>query len=82
MQYRQENILTKASRLPHTLSISCYFVLRCVSPLVCYLSVFSVFFIPAFSSPAAMLSPGDRSAIQQQQQQLLDENQRQRDALE
>ena len=29
-----------------------------------------------------MLSPGDRSAIQQQQQQLLDENQRQRDALE
>ncbi|ENQ7938255.1 ShlB/FhaC/HecB family hemolysin secretion/activation protein, partial [Escherichia coli] len=28
------------------------------------------------------LSPGDRSAIQQQQQQLLDENQRQRDALE
>ncbi|EQV30758.1 hypothetical protein G881_03038, partial [Escherichia coli KOEGE 30 (63a)] len=26
-----------------------------------------------------MLSPGDRSAIQQQQQQLLDENQRQRD---
>ncbi|ELI04712.1 hypothetical protein WI5_03244, partial [Escherichia coli KTE104] len=25
-----------------------------------------------------MLSPGDRSAIQQQQQQLLDENQRQR----
>ncbi|EOD2582324.1 ShlB/FhaC/HecB family hemolysin secretion/activation protein, partial [Escherichia coli] len=82
MQYRQENILTKASRLPHTLSISCYFVFRCVSPLVCYLSVFSVFFIPAFSSPAAMLSPGDRSAIQQQQQQLLDENQRQRDALE
>ena len=29
-----------------------------------------------------MLSTGDRSAIQQQQQQLLDENQRQRDALE
>lgn len=29
-----------------------------------------------------MLSPGDRSVIQQQQQQLLDENQRQRDALE
>lgn len=29
-----------------------------------------------------MLSPGDRSAIQQQQQQLLDENQRQRNALE
>lgn len=46
MQYRQENILTKASRLPHTLSISCYFVFRCVSPLVCYLSVFSVFFHP------------------------------------
>ncbi|MDY9850226.1 ShlB/FhaC/HecB family hemolysin secretion/activation protein, partial [Escherichia coli] len=51
---------------------------------MCYLSlsVFSGCFIPAFSSPAAMLSPGDRSAIQQQQQQLLDENQRQRDALE
>ncbi len=38
--------------------------------------------IPAVSAPAAMLSPGDRSAIQQQQQQLLDENQRQRDVLE
>lgn len=31
---------------------------------------------------AALLSPADRNTIQQQQQQLLDENQRQREALE
>lgn len=82
MQRRQNNILTKTSLYP----------VRCLSPVVIcsgaalrgYAISPSPFsgFIPAFSSPAAMLSPGDRSSIQQQQQQLLDENQRQRDALE
>ncbi|EKK0438295.1 hemagglutinin repeat-containing protein [Escherichia coli] len=84
MQRRQNNILTKTSLLSRALSVPCCDMFRRGSPWICYLSlsVFSGFFIPAFSSPAAMLSPGDRSAIQQQQQQLLDENQRQRDALE
>ncbi|HDB9166956.1 TPA: ShlB/FhaC/HecB family hemolysin secretion/activation protein, partial [Escherichia coli] len=84
MQHRQKNILTKTSLLSRALSVPCCDMFRRSSPWICYLSlsVFSGFFIPAFSSPAAMLSPGDRSAIQQQQQQLLDENQRQRDALE
>ncbi|EHO2950651.1 ShlB/FhaC/HecB family hemolysin secretion/activation protein, partial [Escherichia coli] len=86
MQHRQKNILTKTSLLSRALSVPCCDMFRRGSPWICYLSlsVFSGCFIPAFSSPAAMLSPGDRSAIQQQQQQqqLLDENQRQRDALE
>ncbi|EGG1136915.1 ShlB/FhaC/HecB family hemolysin secretion/activation protein, partial [Escherichia coli] len=86
MQHRQNNILTKTSLLFRAVSVPCYDIFRRAraSSGICYLSlsVFSGFFIPAFSSPAAMLSPGDRSAIQQQQQQLLDENQRQRDALE
>lgn len=84
MQRRQNNILTKTSLLSRALSVPCCDMFRRGSPWICYLSlsVFSGFFIPAFSSPAAMLSPGVRSAIQQQQQQLLDENQRQRDALE
>lgn len=37
---------------------------------------------PLGSAHAAFLSPADRSAVQQQQQQLLDQNQRQRDELE
>ncbi|HAZ3905556.1 TPA: ShlB/FhaC/HecB family hemolysin secretion/activation protein, partial [Escherichia coli] len=84
MQHRQKIILTKTSLLFRAVSVPCYDMFRRSSPWICYLSlsVFSGCFIPAFSSPAAMLSPGDRSAIQQQQQQLLDENQRQRDALE
>ncbi|MFL9292041.1 ShlB/FhaC/HecB family hemolysin secretion/activation protein, partial [Escherichia coli] len=84
MQRRQNNILTITSLLSRAVSVPCCDMFRRSSPWICYLSlsVFSGFFIPAFSSPAAMLSPGDRSAIQQQQQQLLDENQRQRDALE
>ncbi len=76
MQHRQDNLLANRNLLPGMVSgqyaISggtLFFLLPCL----CILS---------FSSPAAMLSPGDRSAIQQQQQQLLDENQRQRDALE
>ncbi len=81
MQRRQNNILTKTSLLSRALSVPCCDMFRRRSyPWICYLSlsVFFWFFYPAFSSPAAMLSPGDRSAIQQQQQQLLDENQRQR----
>ncbi|VTM49323.1 polypeptide-transport-associated domain-containing protein ShlB-type [Klebsiella pneumoniae] len=34
------------------------------------------------SAPAAFLSPADRDSIEQQQQQLLRQNQQQRDALE
>jgi hemolysin activation/secretion protein len=37
---------------------------------------------PIGSAHAALLSPADRSAVQQQQQLLLDQNQRQRDELE
>lgn len=35
-----------------------------------------------FTLPAAMLSPADRDAVRQQQQQILDQNQQQRDELE
>lgn len=37
---------------------------------------------PIGNAHAALLSPADRSAVQQQQQLLLDQNQRQRDELE
>lgn len=37
---------------------------------------------PLGNAHAALLSPADRNAVQQQQQQLLDQNQRQRDELE
>ncbi|NJV12353.1 ShlB/FhaC/HecB family hemolysin secretion/activation protein [Escherichia coli] len=59
MQRRQNNILTKTSLLSRALSVPCCDMFRRGSPWICYLSlsVFSGFFIPAFSSPAAMLSP-------------------------
>ena len=60
MQYRQENILTKSLLVyPILCPFPCYFAFRCgISVGMLSLSVFLVF-IPAFSSPAAMLSPGD-----------------------
>ncbi|MCT4700662.1 ShlB/FhaC/HecB family hemolysin secretion/activation protein, partial [Enterobacteriaceae bacterium H6W4] len=44
--------------------------------LACCVMVF------AFSSFAAPLSPADRNTIEQQQQNLLEQNQRQRDELD
>ncbi len=38
--------------------------------------------LPAFSASAAPLSPADKNVIEQQQQNLLQQNQRQRDELE
>lgn len=48
------------------------------------LRIVIIFWLPCAFSPlwAAPLSPADRDTIQQQQQQLLDESQRQRDELE
>ncbi len=74
MQRRQNNILTITSLLP----------VRCLSPVVIcsgaalrgYASLplrFFWFFYPRIFVSGSLLSPGDRSAIQQQQQQLLDE---------
>ncbi|EFN9733999.1 ShlB/FhaC/HecB family hemolysin secretion/activation protein, partial [Escherichia coli] len=56
MQRRQNNILTITSLLSRALSVPCCDMFRRSSPWICYLSlsVFSGFFIPAFSSPAAM----------------------------
>ena len=82
MQHRQDNLLANRNLLPGMVSGQCAFKLRTFSPVARYFSLLPCLCILSFSSPAAMLSPGDRSAIQQQQQQLLDENQRQRDALE
>ncbi len=82
MQHRQDNLLANRTLLPGMVSGQCAFKLRTFSPVARYFPLLSCLCILSFSSPAAMLSPGDRSAIQQQQQQLLDENQRQRDALE
>lgn len=82
MQHRQDNLLANRNLLPGMVSGQCAFRLRTFSPVARYFSLLPCLCILSFSSPAAMLSPGDRSAIQQQQQQLLDENQRQRDALE
>ncbi|EFO0548643.1 ShlB/FhaC/HecB family hemolysin secretion/activation protein, partial [Escherichia coli] len=82
MQHRQDNLLANRNFLPGMVSGQYAFRLRTFSPLVRCFSFLPCLCILSFSSPAAMLSPGDRSAIQQQQQQLLDENQRQRDALE
>ncbi|MCT6228006.1 ShlB/FhaC/HecB family hemolysin secretion/activation protein, partial [Escherichia coli] len=81
MQHRQDNLLASRTSLPGMVSGQCAFKLRTFSPVARYFSLLPCLCILSFSSPAAMLSPGDRSAIQQQQQQLLDENQRQRDAL-
>ncbi|HEH1434398.1 ShlB/FhaC/HecB family hemolysin secretion/activation protein, partial [Escherichia coli] len=82
MQHRQDNLLANRNLLPGMVSGQYAFRLSTFSPVVRYFSLLPCLCILSFSSPAAMLSPGDRSAIQQQQQQLLDENQRQRDALE
>ncbi|MCD3902732.1 ShlB/FhaC/HecB family hemolysin secretion/activation protein, partial [Escherichia coli] len=82
MQHRQDNLLASRTSLPGMVSGQCAFKLRTFSPVARYFSLLPCLCILSFSSLAAMLSPGDRSAIQQQQQQLLDENQRQRDALE
>ncbi|HAI3388626.1 TPA: ShlB/FhaC/HecB family hemolysin secretion/activation protein, partial [Escherichia coli] len=82
MQHRQDNLLANRNFFPGMVSGQYAFRLRTFSPLVRYFSLLPCLCILSFSSPAAMLSPGDRSAIQQQQRQLLDENQRQRDALE
>ncbi|EFG8946093.1 ShlB/FhaC/HecB family hemolysin secretion/activation protein, partial [Escherichia coli] len=85
MQHRQDNLLANRNLLPGMVSGQCAFRLRTFSPVARYFSLLPCLCILSFSSPsspATMLSPGDRSAIQQQQQQLLDENQRQRDALE
>ena len=81
MRHRQDNLLANRTLLPGIVSGQNAFRLR--TSLRWYaIFLLSCLCILSFSSPAAMLSPGDRSAIQQQQQQLLDENQRQRDALE
>lgn len=82
MRHRQDNLLANRTLLPGMASGQYVFRLCTFSPVVRYFSLLPCLCILSFSSPAAMLSPGDRSAIQQQQQQLLDENQRQRDALE
>ncbi|EQA2137543.1 ShlB/FhaC/HecB family hemolysin secretion/activation protein, partial [Escherichia coli] len=82
MQHRQDNLLANRNLLPGMVSGQSAFRLRTFSPVARHFSFLPCLCILSFSSPAAMLSPGDRSAIQQQQQQLLDENQRQRDALE
>ncbi len=82
MQHRQDNLLANRNLLPGMVSGQYAFRIRTLSQVVRYFSLLPCLCILSFSSPAAMLSPGDRSAIQQQQQQLLDENQRQRDALE
>ncbi|HFS2100477.1 TPA: ShlB/FhaC/HecB family hemolysin secretion/activation protein, partial [Escherichia coli] len=82
MQHRQDNLLANRTSFPGMVSGQYAFRIRTLSQVVRYFSLLPCLCILSFSSPAAMLSPGDRSAIQQQQQQLLDENQRQRDALE
>ncbi|MBX8957065.1 ShlB/FhaC/HecB family hemolysin secretion/activation protein, partial [Escherichia coli] len=72
MRHRQDNLLANRTLLPGMASGQYVFRLCTFSPVVRYFSLLPCLCILSFSSPAAMLSPGDRSAIQQQQQQLLD----------
>lgn len=52
------------------------------APTLCVSILLMVLSSTAFTVHAVLLSPADRNAIQQQQQQLLDASQRQRDELE